>query len=711
MAALEPGDPLHIGRYRLLRRLGEGGMGRVYLGASPAGRAVAIKVVRPELAADQQFRTRFRAEVEAAQMVSGAFTSPVVDADPDGAVPWLATAYVNGLDLKETVKRHGPMAEPLLRTLGAGLGEALTAIHEAGLLHRDLKPANILLAKDGPRVIDFGISKAADRATLTSEGQVVGSPGYMSPEQIRGTRLTTAADVFAFGAVLAFAATGRSPYGRGTVPTIIHRTLHEEPDLDGVPASLTQMVAACLSRDPDRRPPAKLLLPLLAAQPVTPGWLPGAIAHELQQREDTLVLDLRAITRANTRRRLLAGGAAAAGLAVIGGGTATALGMTQGGKGHRLVLPKLLWRTAIKGEEDSSLTVLSRAIICSVNRDTVFRCYSLATGKQLWSSEWGDVTTAPTLIYALARSGGTLTAMDESRTVKWTYSLPMKADFPYLMGPTNGVLALTDQAKTIVGLNPATGSQLWIHQWPAQTSSAALYGIQGRTLLATGVQDHGSQLLALDTTTGAVRWSNPDPAPTVMPGSGNLFFCNPSHTTLDALSIDTGRKVWSADLPRAAASPDRDSELSLDVTVANGLVYTGGPTIYALDAATGRQRWTYTPTSPGGQERTFLINGGYFYILDNPQLVALDARTGRRLWSVSTPAVRTAPLLVSGGLICTGVADTTGAGLYGWDAKTGRLVWNYPTAAPDPTIQWALDTRGPILAAANSNTLLAFHLG
>lgn len=212
-----PGDPDRIGRYRVLRRLGEGGMGRVYLGASPAGRAVAIKVVRPELAGDPGFRARFRAEVAAAQRVSGAFTSPVVEAEPDGTVPWLATAYVNGLSLRETVERYGPMPEPLLRTLGAGLGEALVAIHAAGLLHRDLKPANILLAKDGPRVIDFGISKAVDHdasahgptQALTSDGQIIGSPGYMSPEQIRGGTLTASADVFAFGAVLAFAATGR----------------------------------------------------------------------------------------------------------------------------------------------------------------------------------------------------------------------------------------------------------------------------------------------------------------------------------------------------------------------------------------------------------------------------------------------------------------------------------------------------------------------
>jgi outer membrane protein assembly factor BamB len=705
MAALEPGDPHHIGRYRLLRRLGEGGMGLVYLGASPAGRAVAIKVVRPELAGEQEFRARFRAEAEAAQKVSGAFTSPVVDADPDGAVPWLATAYVNGLSLKETIERYGPMSEPLLRTLGAGLAEALIAIHEAGLLHRDLKPANILLAKDGPRVIDFGISKAAGRATLTSEGRFIGSPGYMSPEQIRGTRLTTAADVFAFGAVLAFVATGRPPYGKDMLPTIVHRTLHQAPDLDGVPASLVRMVAACLSRDPAQRPPVRLLPSLLAAQPVAPGWLPDAIGHELRQREETLVVDLRALARARTRRRLLAGGAAAAGIAVIGGGTAAAL---ASGEGHRLA-PKLLWRSAIE-DEDAGPDVLSKTIICS-GRASVYRCYSLATGKQTWSREFADAETGPTLFYSVASSRDSLTAMDESPTVKWTYRLPTRFEFPLLEGPTNGLLVLTDQAKTIIGVNPATGRQLWIHQGPAGTSYVALYGIQGRTVLATGIQGTDSNLVALDTATGAVRWSKSSPTATVVPGNGNLVFRNPSHTTLDALSIDTGQRVWSADLPDAASSPGRDRELSLQFTVANGLVYTGGPTIYALDAATGRPRWTYTPTSPGDPDRTFLIKGRYAYVLDNPQLLALDARTGRRLWSVDTPAAGTAPLFVAGRLICTAVAGNTGTGLYGWNAETGKLAWNHPTAATDPSSGWAIGVRGPILAAARAKTLYAFHLG
>ncbi|MFG2087611.1 PQQ-binding-like beta-propeller repeat protein [Spirillospora sp. NPDC048824] len=711
-AALEPGDPDRIGRYRLLRRLGEGGMGVVYLGASPAGRAVAIKVLRPELAGDPDFRARFRGEVEAAQKVSGAFTSPVVEAEPDGTVPWLAIAYVNGLSLKETIERYGPMPEPLLRTLGAGLGEALIAIHEAGLLHRDLKPANILLAKDGPKVIDFGISKAADTATLTGEGQFIGSPGYMSPEQIHGTRLTPAADVFAFGAVLAFAATGRPPFGKDAVPTIIHRTLHEEPDLRGVPASLAQLVSACLSRDPDRRPPANLLPALLAAQPVTPGWLPGDMGEELRQREDTLVLDLRTLARAHNRRRLLIGGAAA-GLAAVGGGTAAALVATQGEKGVRLSPPKLLWRTTIEDVDDIGLVVRPRSIISVARKvfEDDFRCYSLATGRQTWL-ETGQMVVGPTLIYTTANSEGVVVARDESQAVKWTYNAPAKYRFPELIAPTNDLLVLTGD-RTITGLNPATGRRLWIRQWPqASYTSIICHGVQGRTILVGATKEGGqSRHLGLDSTTGAVRWSRPFETMLVMPRDGDLMFASSSRAALDALSSDTGRKVWSADLPNAERDPDDKDELLLNVTVANGLVYMNGPTIYALDASTGRQRWTYTPTSPGGQTRSFRVDGRYAFVLDSPQLVALDARTGRRLWSAHTPVSDTAPMVVAGGLICIGVAGTTGSGLYAWDAKTGQIVWNYPVTTPVSNRQWELSTKGPTLAAAHGTTLHAFHLG
>ena len=208
MHELQPGDPQLIGPYRLRGRLGAGGMGRVYLGLSPGGRPVAVKVIRGDLAQDPEFLARFRREITVARKVSGLFTAPVIDADLDGPVPWLATAYVPGPSLADAVSQHGPLPAGSVLALAKGLAEGLKAIHAAGVVHRDLKPANVLLAEDGPRVIDFGISRAVESSALTHTGLVVGSPGFMSPEQAEGRLVGPPSDIFSLGAVLAFAATG-----------------------------------------------------------------------------------------------------------------------------------------------------------------------------------------------------------------------------------------------------------------------------------------------------------------------------------------------------------------------------------------------------------------------------------------------------------------------------------------------------------------------
>ena len=262
---LLPSDPESVGPYRLIRRLGTGGMGQVYLAASPGGRLLAVKVIRPELAADPGFRSRFEREVRAARSVSGMFTAPVVDADADGQPPWLATAYVPGPSLRDAVHEHGPLPPDVVLTLAAGLAEALVAIHAAGLVHRDLAPTNVLLAGDGPRVIDFGISRAADASVLTQTGAIMGSPGYFSPEQAEGRPVGPSGDVFSLGAVLAFAASGEGPFGGGPAVALAFRVVNAPPNLSGVPGRLRPMIERCLAKDPAARPtPAELLASLAA---------------------------------------------------------------------------------------------------------------------------------------------------------------------------------------------------------------------------------------------------------------------------------------------------------------------------------------------------------------------------------------------------------------------------------------------------------------
>jgi eukaryotic-like serine/threonine-protein kinase len=236
VGGLQPGDPQWAGPYRLLGRLGNGGMGQVFLGRSAGGRPVAVKVIRADLAGDANFRARFRQEVAAARKVSGLYTALVVDADPDGQMPWPATAYVPGPSLADAVASHGQLPTETVLALAAGLAEGLHAIHAAGLVHRDMKPSNVLLADDGPRVIDFGISRAVEASALTHTGAVVGSPGFMSPEQAVGHEVGPQSDMFSLGAVLTFAATGEGPFGTGPTHALMYRVVHGQPSLDRLPA-------------------------------------------------------------------------------------------------------------------------------------------------------------------------------------------------------------------------------------------------------------------------------------------------------------------------------------------------------------------------------------------------------------------------------------------------------------------------------------------
>ena len=258
-------DPEQVGGYVLVGRLGAGAMGRVYLGRSAAGRLVAVKTIKVELAEEPDFRTRFGQEVAAARRVSGAFTAAVVAADPDADVPWLATAYVPAPSLSTLVRTCGPLPVPAVRWLAAGCAEALESIHGAGLVHRDLKPSNVLVSLDGPRVIDFGVARAAERIQLTVTRGAVGTPAYMAPEQARDTRQATmASDVFSLGGTMLFAATGHAPYQGETVMDVLVRLATETPDLTGLPGDLAEIVMACLQRDPRRRPSSAAVLASLA---------------------------------------------------------------------------------------------------------------------------------------------------------------------------------------------------------------------------------------------------------------------------------------------------------------------------------------------------------------------------------------------------------------------------------------------------------------
>ncbi|MGW0393096.1 serine/threonine-protein kinase [Streptomyces sp. NPDC003042] len=286
---LTPADPAMVGGYRLVAVLGTGGMGKVYLSYTPGGRPIALKVIRPEFSEDPEFRRRFEQEVRAAQRVQGLYTAPVIDFDTQSAQPWLATAYVPGPSLSHAVAQYGrlPLRSVLLLTVGCA--EALHVIHGAGIVHRDLKPANVLLAADGPRVIDFGIARAADATSLTGSGVSIGTPAFMAPEQAAAGTVTPATDIFALGQIAAFAAIGAPAYGDGSSHAVLYRIVHEDPDLSSLPAELRPLVTRCLSRSPADRPSLPEIIELcheLSPVPLRQGedWLPQTVAGSITER-------------------------------------------------------------------------------------------------------------------------------------------------------------------------------------------------------------------------------------------------------------------------------------------------------------------------------------------------------------------------------------------------------------------------------------------
>ena len=294
---LLPTDPASIGGHRLLARLGAGGMGVVYLGRTEAGTLAAVKVIQAEYADEPDFRARFRREVEAARRVTSPWAVPVTGADPDTAAPWLATAFVPGPSLGEAVVRHGPLPVRSVRILGRMLAAALREVHAVGLVHRDVKPANVLLAVDGPRLIDFGIARAADETAITSTDLVIGTPGFLSPEQAeaRGAALGPASDIFSLGCLLAYAVSGRPPFGTGAVDALLYRTVHDEPDLKGIEADedtgtdLLTLLHLCLAKDPADRPTAEQICTVLLAEDAVPdggriAWLPDDVVRSIADR-------------------------------------------------------------------------------------------------------------------------------------------------------------------------------------------------------------------------------------------------------------------------------------------------------------------------------------------------------------------------------------------------------------------------------------------
>ncbi|GAA1361402.1 outer membrane protein assembly factor BamB family protein [Streptomyces beijiangensis] len=674
---------VYIGPYRVIRQIGAGGMGQVHLAASRSGRAVAVKVVRPELAADPDFRRRFKAEVDAARAVGGAFTAPVVDADPDGPQPWLATAYIPGPALSEALDSHGPMPETTLRVLGAGLAEALAAIHRAGLIHRDLKPSNILLTHDGPRVIDFGISRAIDSTMLTAEGQVIGSPGFISPEQSRGGELTPASDVFALGGVLAFAATGTPPFGTGAAHALLYRAVHEAPQLDGVPPALLGTVAACLDKDPARRPTVEQLQAWL--RPATSvGWL-GAIEFQVTASERTLNDEVR--RPGIGRRRLLIGGAALTTTAAAG--TAAWLlrpddEKASGGQGQGAAsaLPRLSWTADLPHAPLYPRALTKSTVLCL--GENAGACFDRASGRLLWQDTNGvDFYAAADdqRVYT-ARADGKIHALN-GRTGKELWATDLPGSGAVTPKFTDGSLLVTTDQRRYQTLDTADGTVRW------QTPDIGALAVAGMTrdgrpiLWNTAAQPKASarygDYSVVSPDTGELLWSK-DLEKLYAPPASDVLYGIDSDMNLLAIDAADGSTRWSK--PARLPSATRQFLVFLTLELHQGVLYgyqdtestraTAG-VVAAFDPATGNTLWSRTTTAPdkGG----FAHSGATVCYLDKV-LRAVGAKTGTDRWTAGSGLGELTFLGALSGLYIA----ATNKGLYGFDDATGKQAWHYPVS-------------------------------
>ncbi|MFV2172575.1 protein kinase domain-containing protein [Actinomadura sp. LOL_011] len=675
---LEADDPGRIGRYRIVGRLGLGGMGRVYLGRSPGGRAVAVKVVRDELAEDAEFRRRFVREVEAARRVTGFFTAAVVDADPDGDKPWLATAYVPGMSLEAAVAAHGPWPERSVRALGAALAEALEGVHGAGVVHRDLKPSNVLLAADGPRLIDFGISLAAEGTRLTMTGAAVGTPGFMSPEQLRGAAVGPASDVFALGAVLAHAATGAGPFGGGSAHALNYRVVHEPPDLTGVPSGLADVVRRCLAKDPGERPALPDLVAELggdgpdgpeAGSPAGAGWLPEAVTAVLT-REYTGAVDASTDTVAEPAVSPTASPVASPAPTKVA--TAPypasprpeASGTSEASGGRRPSAPAGRWRrAAVPAGAAAALAVVVAAVLV------------LGRGSGEGAAEPEPTPAQPKLTQLWSHGTG-------------PHGRPVVRDGRVYFTPEGSVHAV----------DADTGDPLW--KYGERITALSLSAVGESLYFENGAATEESVVQALDARSGKRRWVY-EPGQTVYQGpivaDGTVYvtcrefgdYEKPTH--LHAVDAGTGAKKWSRTAGRLVGG----------LAAAGGTVYYSSITddgrarhLYALDARTGEQRWKVRLEGDvRNREVSLTVANGVVYGVREDGVLSARDLNGRLLWNHQTEIedfddVET-PAIADGIVYLGGNGHNAGGEVVAVDARTGKELWRYDTGAltAPPTVE------------------------
>ncbi|MFF9074101.1 PQQ-binding-like beta-propeller repeat protein [Streptomyces sp. NPDC014872] len=693
----EAEHPEYAGQYRLEARLGAGGMGVVHLARSASGLQLAVKVVHEHYSADPEFRARFRQEVGAARRVSGAFTAPVVDADPDAARPWMATLYVPGPTLSDQVKRNGPMAPAELRRLTAGLAEALRDIHRAGVIHRDLKPSNVLLSDSGPKVIDFGISRPYDSDLRTETGKLIGSPPYMAPEQFQRPReVGPAADVFALGSVLVHAATGRGPFDSDSPYIVAYQVVHDEADLAGVPGDLAPLIARCLAKDPAQRPtPDEVMTELRPPSYEAAAFVPtqrrrterppkeAAVARESAGAAgvgawagaDETGAGTEADTHVSARTAGRDSDAAVGGgrrwrwpvvvaaLVALGAGGVWAYAATggSGGAGGRAKAPAVsvpaAWRTALPAAGGSTPvchTYAAQGTGDTENAKNAKNAEGTGDGGDAGDAGNGaEETSGPAAALYCAAAGVAVARLDPGDgRVLWSRRFSGTGPAASVVSVSGGLVHTAVPGRKVRAYDPAKGERVW------EADLSPYLGVPfaaGDTLLLTA-EDGTTE--ALDSATGVSRWrravpghQRPDYA--LYDGGPGLAYAfehsaDGATTLVTAVDAKTGRAAWQRRLD-GMLTPVGTADGALVLTSMNEDAQTVGLVRYDPE----RRRVTRVELPFRMNEPEAVVGGGTAYLLARGgTLVAVDLRPdggGTVHWQLETAAGRTsAPVLAAG---------------------------------------------------------------
>ncbi|MFE9737933.1 protein kinase [Streptomyces sp. NPDC006477] len=702
LSPLTHDDPTSVASYRLLARLGSGGMGTVYLARTPGGRTVALKTVHARLATDPAFRARFRLETDAARIIGARHGAAVVDADPLAETPWLATEYVLGPPLDDAVALGGPLPEPTVRALGAALAGALAQLHSSDVVHRDLKPSNVLVTAYGPKIIDFGIARAAGDEHLTRTGAAAGTPAFMSPEQASGQEHPPAGDVFALAGVLVFAATGHGPFGTGSPADLLYRVRYAEPDLTGVPEALLPLLTACLAKDPAARPTtgtltdhlhdghgefADHLPPLLLtdiARRATDVWLHAP--HRLPAPAGASLAETTPDTPLSRRRALALGGGSLLGVAGAGAGVWAWLAShtTPEGGGSPVSAgptaipaptaadgaPAALWQGQTLDREQRTTPLLAGADVVGFAETVSFRAVDTKTGSELWSEsavmEPHQITTDGTNYYlsdgpfegpgALKiRTLSPRTGKEAARTIE-----------------LKGIDGTTTEMLTAAGRLLFTASRL------------------GKRELDSDLDNIGWHLLTVDLRTGKEAWRQPYEWDGVRPWLaqvvGEQLILGKNSGDLDsflvqARDVRNGRQLWQRRLPLKDSAAYIPGHLAID----DRHVYLGGDRLRALRLTDGGIAWEYGSGAGTTNYGVPAVAGGFVYAheaREKPGLVVVRAETGNRVWNESpsprslTPDFFAAPVVGD-----RYVYAPVRGGLSAVELDSGLSAWVFPTDA------------------------------